>query len=325
MQLTHLLIYFVSFLFLELLYFRIADYFNIIDKPNHRSSHTSITLRGGGIIFCLAVLVYAITHNFPYPYFILGLLCISIISFLDDVITLNNKIRLAVHLLSTFLLFVQLDLFSLPWYWLMFAFIFIIATINAYNFMDGINGLTGGYSFLTIATLYYINEYIVEFVSSELLIIVGLSLIVFNFFNFRSEAKCFAGDVGSVSIAFIVIFLIGSLILTTKNLNFVLLLLVYGVDTAFTVFFRKLRGENIFKAHRSHFYQFLTNQLKYPHVLVSVAYVLVQLLINVLIIKFIDQTEVYSIGLFAIVIALYLMMRFKLEGRNKLLSKYESN
>lgn len=322
------MIYYITILillfFIEFFYFRIADRFNIIDKPNHRSSHTKITIRGGGVIFPLAVLVYAIVNEFQYPYFVIGLLAISVVSFLDDVLTLNNKIRLSVHLTSVLLLFLQWDLFGLNWYWLLVALVFVIATINAYNFMDGINGITGGYSLLTISSLYYINQNVISFTSNELLIVVGLSLVVFNFFNFRTKAKCFAGDVGSVSISFILIFLIGQLILQTNNLSYILLLLVYGIDTAFTVFFRKLRDENIFEAHRSHFYQYLSNQLQYPHLLVASIYIVVQLLINVLVIS-IHGAMVYAIVLFFVITIIYLSLRFWLEGKKKLFTPDKSS
>jgi UDP-N-acetylmuramyl pentapeptide phosphotransferase/UDP-N-acetylglucosamine-1-phosphate transferase len=312
--------YFILFIVVELLYFKVADRYNIIDKPNHRSSHTRITIRGGGIIFPLAILAYAILNGFSNSYFVIGLLAISIISFLDDVLTLNNKARLGVHLGSVMLLFFQWNLFSLSWYWILIALIFVIATINAYNFMDGINGITGGYSLLTIGTLYYINEKIVSFTSGELLLIVALSLLVFNLFNFRAKAKCFAGDVGSVSIAFIVVFFIGELILASQNLSYILLLLVYGIDTAFTVLFRKIRGENIFEAHRNHFYQYLSNQLKFSHIFVSCLYIAVQLLINFLLIKFADDPLLASIGLLVSCVVVYLLLRFKIEGYRKLLT-----
>ncbi|RZJ79380.1 MAG: glycosyltransferase family 4 protein [Flavobacterium sp.] len=316
--------YLIFFLLLELLYFKIADRFNIIDKPNARSSHTKVTIRGGGIIFPISVLVYAMMNNFNYPYFVIGLLAISTVSFLDDILTLNNKVRLSIHLAAVLLLFFQWDLFSLSWYWLIIALIFVIATINAYNFMDGINGITGGYSLLTVATLYYINNWVYSFTSNDLLIIVGLALSVFNLFNFRTKAKCFAGDVGSVSIAFIITFFIGQLILSTQNLTYILLLLVYGTDTAFTVLFRKIRGENIFEAHRSHFYQYLSNHLKYPHVFVSCIYILAQLLINVVLILFIKDAMVYVLCLFLGFVLIYLVLRFLLEGKRKLLINYNS-
>ncbi|RZK63351.1 MAG: UDP-GlcNAc--UDP-phosphate GlcNAc-1-phosphate transferase, partial [Pedobacter sp.] len=193
------LIILVALFALELVYFQIADRFNIIDKPNHRSSHTSVTIRGGGIIFSLAAMISFFCFGFAFPYFILGLVLISLISFLDDIFTLNNKVRLSIHLIAVLLMFYQWGLFGLAWYWIPFALIFVIGTINAYNFMDGINGITGGYSLMAVTTLYYINEKVVSFTSSDLLITIALSLLVFNFFNFRKKAKCFAGDVGSVS------------------------------------------------------------------------------------------------------------------------------
>ena len=323
MQNSIILLYFVLFLVLELVYFKVADRFNIIDKPNHRSSHTSITIRGGGIVFPLAVLAYSLINGFQNIYFVIGLLAISTISFLDDILTLNNNVRLSIHLSSVLLLFFQWDLFSLNWYWIVIALIFVVATINAYNFMDGINGITGGYSLLTIATLYYINEKVVIFTSSELLIVVALSLLVFNFFNFKTKAKCFAGDVGSVSIAFIIVFFIGQLILTSQNLSYILLLLVYGTDTAFTVLFRKVRGENIFEAHRSHFYQYLSNQRKYPHIYVAGMYIMAQLLINVVILSVIESDVIYMLSVFFIFILIYLLLRIKLEGKQKLLVSYQ--
>ncbi|MCX3264070.1 MraY family glycosyltransferase [Pedobacter agri] len=309
----------IILLLLELVYFKIADRFNIIDKPNHRSSHTSVTIRGGGVIFCLAALIYFFSFGFHYPYFILGLLLISLISFLDDIFTLNNKVRISVHLIAVLLMFYQWGLFSLTLYWIPIAIIFVIGTINAYNFMDGINGITGGYSLVAIGTLYYLNEKVVAFTSSDLLITIGLSLLVFNFFNFRKRAKCFAGDVGSVSIAFIIVFFIGQLIIKTQNFNYILLLLFYGLDAASTIFFRAIRKENIFEAHRSHFYQYLANQLKWNHLVVSGLYMSIQLLLNVMLI-FLVGNNLWSASLLLIASGvLFLIIRFSVEGRERLL------
>jgi len=304
---------------IELIYFKIADHYNIIDHPNERSSHEAITLRGGGILFCIAGLIFYAYSGYQYHFFILGLVAISTISFIDDVLTLNNKIRLTVHLLAVLLLFYQWELFALPWYWIILAGIFVIGTINAYNFMDGVNGITGGYSLITVATLYYINNAVSSFTSNDLLIIVGLSLIVFNFFNFRNRAKCFAGDVGSVSIAFIIIFLIGQLILKTENFNYILMLLIYGIDSASTIFFRKLRKENIFEAHRSHFYQYLANQLRINHLVVAGLYMLLQVIINIALVFLIQDSLNYAIGFVAIFSVFWFAIRFKIEGKKVLL------
>jgi UDP-N-acetylmuramyl pentapeptide phosphotransferase/UDP-N-acetylglucosamine-1-phosphate transferase len=279
-------------------------------------------LRGGGIIFVFAALLFFVGYDFQYPFFILGLLLIAIVSFLDDMMTLNNKIRLSIHLISVLLLFYQLNLYAFGWYWLILAGIFVIGTINAYNFMDGINGITGGYSLIIIASLYYINNDVISFTSNDLLILIGLSILVFSFFNFRIKAKCFAGDVGSVSIAFIIIFLIGELILSTNNFTYVLLLLFYGIDTASTVFFRKIRKENIFKAHRSHFYQYLANQLKWNHLIVASVYMIVQLLINCVVIFLIKDSTVYALIFTTIFTVLFFSLRFLVEGKTHLLKSH---
>lgn len=303
---------------LELVYFEIADHFNIIDKPNIRSSHQIVTIRGGGIIFGIASIIFYLMFGFQYLYFILGLLAIAAISFIDDVLTLNNKLRLGFHLLAVLLLFYQWGLFDLTWYWIPLSLVFVIGTINAYNFMDGINGITGSYSLLCICTLYYINEKIISFTSSDFLIVVGLSLLVFNYFNFRKKAKCFAGDVGSVGIAFILVFLIGQLIIKAENFSYILLLLIYGLDAVSTIVFRIIRKENIFEAHRSHFYQYLANEKKWSHLMVSGLYFLTQLFINALVLFFVKDSYILTAVLVSSAGIIFLAVRFAVEGRKRL-------
>lgn len=274
------LIILVLLFVLELLYFKIADRYNIIDKPNERSSHTRITLRGGGVIFYLGVLLYCLFFGFTYPWFLLGLTLIAGVSLADDIRSVPNRIRLAVHLISMLLLFYELGLFGdVPLWYLLIALVFCTGIINAYNFMDGINGITGGYSLAVLFALIYIDRMQVEFIDPTFLYVVFLAVLVFNFFNFRTRAKCFAGDVGAVSIAFILVFALGRLILQTGDLTYIVLLAVYGVDSILTIIHRLILRENIFQAHRKHAYQLLANELKIPHVLVSAFYSLMQLLI----------------------------------------------
>lgn len=317
----------VALFILEYIYFKLADRFNIIDKPNERSSHSSVTLRGGGVIFPLAAVLFFIVFQFQYPYFLGGLLAISLISLLDDIHTLNNKVRLSVHLLAVALLFYEWNLYVFPWYYIIIIAVVVIGIINAYNFMDGINGITGAYSLVTIITLYYINENVVPFTSSDLLITMGLSLIVFNFFNFRKKAKCFAGDVGSVSIAFVLTFLIGQLVREAQNLSYILLFLTYGLDTVTTIFFRILKKENIFEAHRFHFYQYLANHRKWPHTLVSILYSLIQVIVNALLICFLLDNKGYTVSLIslllvgAIAIVVFVALRIMIEGKKHLFAQ----
>jgi len=304
-----------------LFYFKIADHFNIIDKPNHRSSHSTVTIRGGGIVFCIAAILFFLYSDLQYPYFILGLFLISFISFLDDLFTLNNKIRLSIHLIAVVLMFYQLQLFEQSWYWIPVATLLVIGTINAYNFMDGINGITGSYSLLILCTLYYINKEVVNFTSQNFLIVVGLSLIVFNFFNFRKKAMCFAGDVGSVSIAFILLFFIAQLVLKTGDFTYILLLLFYGLDTVTTIMFRLIRKENIFKAHRSHFYQFLANEKKWSHLSISTLYLFIQLIANIIVIFVLKNSMLLFLFFVLGAASLFLVVRFFFEGKKMLISK----
>lgn len=276
------LIIFVVLLFVELAYFRIANYFNIIDKPNERSSHTRITLRGGGIIFYFGALVYYILSGWHDPWFFLGLTLISIISFVDDVHSVSQGMRLVFHFVAMLLLFAQWGLYTeFPWWYLIVALIVCIGIINTYNFMDGVNGITGGYSLVVLGALSYINLRIVPYIDQELLTMVILAVLVFCLFNFRKKAKCFAGDVGSVSIAFVVLFALGKLILTTGNLGYIVLLAVYGVDSVLTIIHRIMLHEPIGLPHRKHLYQIMANELRIPHVMVSLVYMIVQAFVAV--------------------------------------------
>lgn len=307
-------------------YFWVAERFGIVDRPNERSSHRRVTLRGGGVVFVVGVVLYYLLFGFVYSWFFGGLLAIALVSFLDDIwgvlrassggsSGVPSGVRILVHFGAILMMFADAGFYSLPWYWFIVAFIVGTGVINAYNFMDGINGITGGYSLVVVASLWVVNRFGsgldsllyggpaggygsfswtggfvgfdgtydkalramgVGFVDENLLFALALALLVFNFFNFRHKARCFAGDVGSVSIAFIVVFLIGRLMVATGNFAWIALLLVYGVDSVLTIVYRLMLRENIFEAHRKHLYQLLANEHGLPHVMVSIIYMAVQ-------------------------------------------------
>lgn len=270
------LLVFVVLLGLELLYFRVADYFNIIDKPNERSSHTKITLRGGGVVFYMGALIYVVATGFTYPWFMIGLTLIAGVSFMDDVRSVSPKVRLVIHFMAILLMFYQWGMSMLPWWYMVVALIVCAGIINAYNFMDGINGITGGYSLVVLGALFYVNERVVPFVEDEMICTMIIAVFVFNIFNFRRKAKCFAGDVGSVSMAFIVLFLLGRLILITGDWSYIIFLAVYGVDCVLTIIHRLMLHENIGFPHRKHVYQLMANELGMTHLHVSALYMAVQ-------------------------------------------------
>ena len=273
-------IIFLLLVLLELAYFRVADRFNIIDKPNLRSSHKTIVLRGGGIIFLFGIWLYAAFFGLSYPWFIFGLSLIGLVSFIDDIHSLPDSVRLVAQFAAMFLMFYQFDILNWhDWWMVLFALIVCVGIINAYNFMDGINGITGGYSIAVLLPLIYLNS-ACDFIAQDYLYVVGLSLLVFCFFNFRKKAKCFAGDVGSISIAFILLFALGKLILQTGDVSYLLFIAVYGADTILTICHRIQLHENLGEAHRKHAYQLMANELKMPHVLVSSIYMFLQLAIS---------------------------------------------
>ncbi|MCC8067847.1 MAG: hypothetical protein LIO94_12235, partial [Clostridiales bacterium] len=200
---------------MELLYFKVADKYNIIDKPNQRSSHTRITLRGGGIIFFLGALCFFVVSGWQYPWFIFGLSLISMVSFADDVHSVPNRVRIAVQFTAMLLMFHQIGILNIEDWWIVIAALIVCTgIINAYNFMDGINGITGAYSLAVLIPLAIVNQKL-DFVNADLIWIAGISALVFCFFNFRKKAKLFAGDVGSVSMAFILLFIWGKLVIST--------------------------------------------------------------------------------------------------------------
>jgi len=302
----------IVLIILELLYFKLADHFNIIDKPNERSSHSTVTLRGGGIIFYVGALIFFILSGFQYPWFFLGLTLMTAVSFLDDVFTLSNKIRLLIHFSSVLLMTYQLDLFSMPWYYLLITFVIVVGVINAYNFMDGINGITACYSLAVGGLLMVVNDQI-SFIEQDLLAYSLMGVLVFAFFNFRTKAKCFAGDVGAVAIAFILLFALGALIIKTGNVIYILFLSVYGIDAVWTIVRRLLKKENIFEAHRSHLYQYLGNEAKMNKLVISFSYGLVQFAIGLVVIGFSSQNVttqlVFSVSLLALLSAVYLIVK----------------
>ena len=181
--------------------------------------------------------------------------------------------------------------------------------------MDGVNGMTGGYSLINLLSLFYINNYVVKFVENEFVIFILLGVMVFNIFNFRKKAMCFAGDVGSISIAFIIVFLLMKLILLTNQYIYILFLTLYGIDTVFTLLIRTWQKENIFTAHNKHFFQLLVHKCNFSHLKVSLHYIFVQLIINLVVIilaKFEQYSLYFSVIILTILSCVYIYYRMKI-------------
>lgn len=264
----------------ELVYFRMAERFGIVDRPNRRSSHTQVTLRGGGIVFLVGAWLYPLFSGFSHPWFLAGVTLVGVVSFADDVRSLPDSVRLAVQCAAMMLAFHDWGVLSLRYWWAVIpVLVLCVGIVNAWNFMDGINGITGGYSLAVLVPLLFVNRE-ARFIDGDFLVVAILSVLTFCFFNFRREAKCFAGDVGSVVIAFIIVFALGKLILLTGDFTCIMFLAVYGVDSVLTIVHRIMLHEKLGEAHRKHLYQLMANELKLPHTVVATTYALVQLVIS---------------------------------------------
>lgn len=280
----YILIFLILFL-LELFYFNIAEKYKVIDHPNERSSHQILTIRGGGIIFPIAIILTLFFVKNALVLLIPAVLLIGMVSFWDDVKNVPNYIRFLIHTLAVTMLLENMNAFRLwPLWIIILTFILIIGVINAFNFMDGINGITGIYSLVMLASLLFVNQKF-NFINKFFIIIPLIACLVFLVFNFRKKAKCFAGDVGSVSIGFWTATLLLIVIATTGDFKYILFLSVYGVDTVLTILHRLILKQNIFKAHRMHLFQYLVNEREFPHLTVATIYGVLQIGINLFVLK----------------------------------------
>lgn len=331
-------IIFVILLVLELVYFKIADKFNIIDKPNERSSHSTIVLRGGGIIFLLGAWVWsafaaagllATGAGYEYQWFLVAITLIAGVSFIDDIHSLPDSVRLVAQFMAMGLMFYQLDMMHLNLWWLMIiSFIACVGATNIINFMDGINGITAGYSLAVLVPLALVNcgdNGFGGFIEQSFLIVAILAVLVFSLFNFRprGKAKCFAGDVGSIGIAFIMLFALGKLVMKTHTVDaegwydpsWFVFLIVYGVDGCCTIIHRIMLHENLGEAHRKHAYQLMCNELKMSHVTVSLLYMALQFIVSLGFIYLCPNTVLchwmYLIGAFAVLAVAYVLFKKK--------------
>lgn len=276
----------------EELYFRLARHFHIVDRPNARSSHQRPVLRGGGIIFPLSCLMWlgvmAAEGHWArmalYAPFLTGFFLVATVSFVDDIHSLRGSLRLAVQFLAMALMFHTLGVWTWEVWWVsIVGLVVCVGATNIINFMDGFNGNLVGLAVAVLAPVFYLNRTLATpFVEESLLIVVAMSVAVFGWFNVHpnGHARCFSGDVGSVSIAFLSLFAIGQLVAATCDVTYLVFLLVYGVEGCLTIGHRLLLRENITQAHRKHAFQLMVNELGIGHVKVALLYMGLQLAVT---------------------------------------------
>lgn len=304
----------VGLLLTELLYFRLADRLTIIDKPNLRSSHTQPTIRGGGIIFFIVVCVWFVYADFAWPWLMLSVAAVAVISFLDDLKPRPALIRFLIHLCAVVLLVYQIGLYQWPWWLLVAAVVICIGTLSAFNFMDGINGITGMYALVNLSSFLWIHLSVTPFSDPVLIGSVLVAVGIFLFFNFRARAVCFAGDVGSITLALLQIFLLLQLIYVSDYFLWVIVVLVYGLDAVFTLVHRLRRRENIFHPHRTHLYQYLANEVGWSHRSVALLYSGIQLFLNVVLVSSYVHSTTWAIWAALIFVFVYLVVRVRVSA-----------
>ncbi len=268
----------------QVVYGRLARRLGLIDRPNNRSLHTGqTTIRGGGILFFLAELGAFVYSGLASAGFFAGLTLVAAVSFWDDVRPLPARYRLAVQFVGMALLLQETGLPGQNGWVLAGLLVVGAGILNAHNFMDGINGMTAWCGLVSVGTLWVWQWQWQLPMADAWLPFMFLALLVFSVVNARRRAICFAGDVGSMSLGFVVLWPLILTIQRTQSYLPVLLLAVYGTDTVLTILHRLYRRQPVFRAHREHLFQQLVTRHHWPHLRVSALYALLQLLINILI------------------------------------------
>lgn len=251
----------------------------LFDVPNERSSHTVPTPRGGGLIIvivCLTAYIFwtlAISGNFQWSYLI-GAFLIASVSWIDDLYTISSGWRFTIHTTCAALAVFTLGYFdeiNIPFlnnfktgiFGASITFFWIVWLTNAYNFMDGIDGIAGTQA-LTAGIGWFLLGQIVDAPTVSfyggILACAGLGFLILNW----QPAKIFMGDVGSAFLGYS----FAVLPLLAKNESganlekadflfpaAIILVWLFAFDTLWTFGRRVLNGEKVWQAHRSHLYQ----------------------------------------------------------------------
>lgn len=236
----------------------------VLDYPNRRSSHERPTPRGGGIAIILAVALGLLVADLETTFISVALiaaLAYALIGFWDDLADVPVGVRLLLQL--------GVALVSARWLIsdgfeatlglatgsLVLATIWIVGYTNAFNFMDGINGIAAAQmaiSGLTWAAMGSVHQVSGLAVLGAITAGAALGFLPWNF----PKAKFFMGDVGSYfSGAWLAVVVIIGMELGIGVIPMLSPLLIFGLDTSYTIARRLRRRENIFEAHRSHIYQ----------------------------------------------------------------------
>ena len=298
-----------AFLALALLPFLKAFF---VDYPNSRSSHNNPIPRAGGIVFVLIPLIYTLFSNTSLSSVSLLALPLAFVGFLDDKFNLSRLLRYLVQLLSAFFAFGFSPLpgilieYHIPFVFsiilLSFVLLFVTATINFVNFMDGIDGIVAG-----CFSVVFMSSSII--LSDPYLVLISGVLCGFLLLNW-SPSILFMGDVGSTFLGFCFAFTVLSA--TSYSLTYCLAILLIAtpvlVDPLICVIRRSVSQENIFKPHRKHLYQRLVRS-GMPHSSVSAIYILSTIFLSIIYFNF-TLLALFVSAIFVLTVAAFLDYKF---------------
>lgn len=289
-MITSLIFIFLCLLLLlgiELAYMPIARRNGWTTHRNTRRDGHPVTVIGGGIIFYLGMVLWSLGMGIMYhtdppgAYFMIGLTMLAATSFADDILRLPVWLRLVVQFVAAAFLCFGFGHYFSNGLIIVLYLIVVVGFVNGYNFMDGINGITAAYSIVVLGVLLYVNMLITPFTSGSFIAIALGSAAIFGLFNFRRYALTFAGDVGSISMGFIISTLLTEYCIIEGNIFGLVMVSVYMVDTFATIIRRIIEGENIFQSHHKHIYERLFFIWKVPQLLISSGYAILQLGISI--------------------------------------------
>jgi UDP-N-acetylmuramyl pentapeptide phosphotransferase/UDP-N-acetylglucosamine-1-phosphate transferase len=278
-----------------------------------------------GIVLVCSFVFFGFTNNFRLPnLFVIGVLMLATVSFIDDLIFLKHSLRFMFQILALMLVLWDLPIGSQNQELMVLAIaglIFGIGVINAFNFMDGINGMLLLNSFVILGSFAYLNEFVLDpqgnplkFTDTNFILAMMIAVLVMSVFNVRTKAVAFMGDVGSMTISMIILYLMYCLLLATGNYIYLLLFSIFGIDAGLTVGYKLILRQNIFLPHRDFLFKRLVHIARLPHLKVSVGYALAQLFINALVLllppsmKYAQQLSLLFIGITVQVVA-YVLLR----------------
>lgn len=293
------------------------------DLPNNRSSHDYHVVRGGGLVFAISWFMHAFLFGDVFTWYNAGLLLLFIIGFWDDIKQIRPAYRLLWQFIAVFLFLYDSNGLHLENFGYLVLLMFVLTyLINVFNFMDGINGMLGFYG-LTVLVSLAMFGYIQSFsISSPMAWLLG-SLLAFLFFNARKRAMVFSGDVGSLTLAFVVLYFVFNFNQPAFDLTERLSQIIFSIccvsvflmDSLTTIFHRLMLRENIFKSHRFHLYQLITPRFIKSQLLTSFLYASFQLMI--IFFAYHEATTLFKRMFLLIFMALFFFLLRYLSLKNK--------